>query len=328
MPMAVMNKRVLVTGATGYIGSVFTGLALKSDYKIRAIDALWFDRGVPSLYAHNPDYKFLKRDICEIDSWEDYLRDIDFVVHFAAVVGDPASKKFPELTRKINYEATINLIEKCRKAGIKGFIFMSTCSNYGVADGMADEESQLKPLSLYAETKVGIERSLMDDIKGLDWVICRLSTVYGESPRMRFDLTVNDFTKAAFKERYLKVFLPHTHRPYIHVADVGKAILSIIGKFNAVKNNVFNIGFNTENYKKIQIVSIVKKHLPMVKVDIVETGSDLRDYQVDFTKFNQAIGAKEYLRVEDGVLEIIRLLESGLISDTEDKAYYNNSPSI
>lgn len=129
-------------------------------------------------------------------------------------------------------------------------------------DGYANEESELIPLSLYAKTKVNIEKYLMDNEHNMDWVIGRLSTVYDSSPRMRFDLTVNDFTLNAYIKKYLGIFLPESFRPYVHVYDLANIIITLVRTFQKVKNNVFNIGFEGENYQKIQIAETVKKYVP------------------------------------------------------------------
>jgi nucleoside-diphosphate-sugar epimerase len=268
--------KLLITGGAGYIGSVITNLALQQGYQVKVIDTLWFKKDIPLIHLNNPNYEFIRGDICDKNIVKEIIKDIDFIINAAAVVGDPASKKFPDLTYKTNYEACKNLAELARKNKIKGFIFFSTCSNYGIANGLANEETELNPLSIYAKAKVKAEEYLMNKINGLDWIIGRLSTVHGVSPRMRFDLTVNDFTMNAYMKKYLDIFLPYSHRPYIHVYDVAKIIMELLKNFEKVKNNVFNIGFNGENYQKIQIANIVKENIPDTKIEIVKTGSDLR----------------------------------------------------
>ena len=321
-------KTILITGGAGYIGNVICSLALQYGYKVKAIDTLWFKKEIPLIHLSNPDYEFVKGDICDTSLIDTALEDVDFVIHAAAVVGEPASKKFPELTSQVNYTASTQLISAASKQGVKGFVFFSTCSNYGIAEGMANEETPLNPLSSYAETKVNIENHLMNKANDIDWLVCRLSTVYGVSPRMRFDLTVNDFAMNAFKNKYLDVFMPYTYRPYIHVFDVAQTVLEMIKNFDKVKNNVFNVGFEGENYQKIQIVEAVKKFIPDLSVDIIEKGKDLRDYQVDFYKLKKYLGLKNNYTVEDGVREVIELLQQGLITDTENKIYSNNYPDL
>ncbi len=320
--------KILITGGAGYIGNVISSVALQNGHNVRAIDLLWFEKDIPMVHMSNPSYEFTRGDICDEDLVNKMLEGVDFVIHTAAIVGEPATKKFPDLTKKINQDASLSLIKKAGGAGVKGLIFLSTCSNYGIADGIATEDTTLQPLSPYSETKVNVEKYLMNEVKGLDWVICRLSTVYGVSPRMRFDLTVNDFTMNAYVNKYLDVFMPRSYRPYVHVFDVARVLMNVIGSFEQVKNNVFNVGFEGENYQKIQIADMVKKYIPDIKIDIVEKGTDLRDYQVDFSKLKKYFDLEKTHIVEDGVKEVVNLLEMGLVADPLDSSYYNTTPDI
>lgn len=320
--------KLLITGGAGYIGSVIANLALQYGYQVRVVDTLWFKKDIPLIHLNHPNYKFIRGDICDKNFAKEILKGIDFVINAAAVVGDPASKKYPDLTYKTNYEACINLAELAQEYKVKGFIFFSTCSNYGIATGFAIEETEVKPLSLYAETKVKAEEYLMNKIRGLDWVICRLSTVYGVSPRMRFDLTVNDFTMNAYMKKYLDIFLPYSHRPYIHLYDVTKVIMELLKNFEKVKNNVFNIGFNGENYQKIQIANIVKENIPDTKIEIVKTGSDLRDYQVDFSKLKKFLNIKNTYTIKNGVEEVLEVLKGKIITNPYENYYYDTLPDI
>ena len=319
---------LLITGGAGYIGTVISGLALKRGYRVKVVDLLWFKKDVPLTYSTNQNYEFIEADICNRTLMEQILEGVDFIVHAAAVVGEPATKKFPELTRRVNYQASVDLINMAREKGIKGFIFFSTCSNYGISEGLANEDTLLKPPSLYAQTKVDVERYLMEKADGLDWVICRLSTAYGVSPRMRFDLTVNDFTMNAVTKKYIDIYLPYTYRPYMHIFDIAEVILKTVDKFEAVKNNIFNVGFNKENYQKIQIAEIIKKFIPDLRIEVTSKGTDIRDYQVDFSKLNKWFGATNTYTVEYGVREVIDLLNQGVITDPLDEIYYNTYPKI
>lgn len=320
--------KILITGGAGYIGSVLTNLALQNGHSVVAVDHLWFNESIPLIHLSNPNYQFVKGDICEKQVVEGAMQNIDFVIHTAAVVGDPASKLFPELTKKINEDASYHVIDLARERGVKGFIFFSTCSNYGIANDLATEETALSPLSLYAESKVNVERYLMDKVKDMNWVIGRLSTIYGASPRMRFDLTVNDFTLNAWKKKYLDIFLPESYRPYIHVFDLANVMMNVIANFDKVKNNVFNIGFPGENYQKIQIANTVKKYIPDVKIDILKEGGDKRDYQVDFSKLHKFLSIKQIFNVDKSVAEIYEMLKNGYITNPEAPVYYNTTPKL
>jgi nucleoside-diphosphate-sugar epimerase len=315
--------RILITGGAGYIGSVITNLALQNGFSVRVVDLLWFNPQIPLIHYNNPKYEFVKGDICNTELINSLLKGVDFIIHAAAVVGEPASKKFPDLTSKINEHASINLINEARKKKIKGFIFFSTCSNYGTAHAYANEESELIPLSLYAKTKVNVEKYLMDNEHDMDWVIGRLSTVYGSSPRMRFDLTVNDFTLNAYIKKYLGVFLPESFRPYVHVYDLANIVVTLVRTFQKVKNNVFNIGFEGENYQKIQIAKTVKKYVSDVRIEILKEGGDVRDYRVDFSKLHKFIKIEQAFNIEKAINEIIEMLKFGYVRDYSSPMYYN-----
>lgn len=320
--------KILITGGAGYVGSMLSSLALQRGYQVKAVDWLWFNEQVPLQHYSNPNYQFIKGDICDSKFMEPLLSDVDFIIHTAAVVGDPASKLFPELTTKINYDASISLIEQAKKSNLKGFVFLSTCSNYGVANDLATEETPLNPLSLYASSKVDTEKYLMEKSNNLNWVIGRLSTVYGLSPRMRFDLTVNDFTLCGFKDKKIDIFLPESYRPYIHTFDLSNILLEVVSQFDKVKNNVFNFGFEGENYQKIQIANAVKAIMPDTQINILREGGDKRDYQVSFAKLHKFISLKQYFNVEKSVKEIYEVLSNGLIEDPTAPRYYNTSPKF
>jgi len=319
---------ILITGGAGYIGNVVCNLSLQKGYMVKAVDILWFNKEVPLINFADPRYEFTKGNMCHDDLLEGLLGGVDYVIHTAGVVGDPACAKFPKIARNVNYDASIRLINMARHAGVKGLIFFSTCSNYGISGGIANEETALKPLSPYSEAKVEVERFLMDEVKDIDWSICRLSTVYGVSSRMRFDLTVNDFTLNAYINHYLDIFMPYTYRPYIHVFDVANVIVNIIERFDKVKNNVFNVGFDGENYQKIQVAEIAREYISDVNIEVVDRGKDVRDYQVDFSKLREYLGIKKTHTLRDGVKEIISLLKMGLINDPKDNIYYNTLPNI
>ena len=145
---------------------------------------------------------------------------------------------------------------------------------------------------------------------------------------MRFDLTVNDFTLNTYIKKYLDVFLPYSSRPYIHVCDVAEVITAILNNFDAFKNNVFNIGFNSENYQKIEIARIVKERIPETKIEVIDKGSDMRDYRVDFSKLARFADLSRKFGVREGVEEIVRLLEEKIITDPHNMAYYNTTPKL
>ena len=322
-------RNLLIIGGCGYIGSMIVNKAVAEGYNVKVVDLLWFNKNIPLIHFNNPKYNFINGDIGNENILDTVLKDIDYVLYTAAVVGDPAGNKYPTLTQYTNVTVAKNVIAKCIEFGIKGFIYFSTCSNYGIAENrLANEESVLNPLSFYAKTKVEIENYLIEKSKNLNWIICRLSTVYGLSPRMRFDLTVNEFALKGVKEKYIDIFKPESYRPYIHTYDLANIVLEILKDFPILKNNIFNIGFNGENYPKIQIANIIKELIPSVKIDILNSGGDNRDYKVDFSKIHKFIKLNRHYDVKKAVKNIIRVLESGIIKYPLADEYYNTKLDI
>jgi nucleoside-diphosphate-sugar epimerase len=321
-------KRILVTGGAGYVGSVLVDELLRQGANVRVLDALAHGT-VSSLLPHwgRSDFEFMHGDVRDAQARVDAVRDVDAVIHLAAVVGDPACARQPELAREINVEATRRLVDDASKAGIERFIFASTCSNYGkMSEGaLATEEDDLRPVSLYAETKVDCELDLLSrNGNGPACTCLRFATVYGSSPRMRFDLTVNEFTREVALDRELVVFGEQFWRPYIHVRDVAAAVaLVLAAPREAVAGEVFNVGATAENYRKLDLVEILKDRFSRAIVSFVHKDEDPRDYRVSFEKVRSRLGFAPARTVADGITEIAALLQSGLLADPYAPIYRN-----
>jgi len=257
------------------------------------------------------------------------LRGAEAVVHLAAIVGEPACNRDPDLTRAVNFEASLRLVEAARAAGAERFVFASTCSNYGKmpdASGYVDETSPLQPLSVYAETKVAVERHLLESPRSRGFVptVLRLSTVYGLSFRPRFDLTVNEFAAEAAVNRKLVVFGEQFWRPYVHVRDVARAVTAVLGAPVAeVQNAVFNVGGTAENYTKKMLVDLILERLPGTNVEFVKRDADPRDYRVRFGKIEKQLGFRPSLTVPRGLDEVIAAIRTGVIVDFTRKEFRN-----
>ena len=317
---------VFITGAAGYIGSTLCRLLLSDSYEVTGIDKLLFGgRSLLGLLQSN-NFRFLRDDICNTAAYENLLDSRTTIVHLAAIVGEPASRNAPEEAIRTNVEATKRLINLAIQKKVEKFMFASTCSNYGKCghEELVTEECDLHPLSLYAETKVEIEKYLANEVKDrLNWTILRLATVYGISPRLRFDLTVNDFTLHAIVDKKLTIFLPESSRPYVHVMDVAAAVQLVLNNMNSTAQEVFNVGDTTENYKKIDIVNEIKKIVGDFDVELVEKGNDLRDYKVGFEKIKGKLNYQTTRTVSDGIGEIAFLVKKKIINDFANKEYYN-----
>jgi nucleoside-diphosphate-sugar epimerase len=314
-------KNVLVTGGAGYIGSVLVRLLLNKGYHVRAFDSLKFGGDALFDVAQHPNFEFMKGDIRNDEDIDKALKGMDCMAHLAAIVGDPACSKFPEEAQQVNWHGSVNLFEKAEKAGIERFVFASTCSNYGkMADpnSYVDENSELRPVSLYAELKVKFENYILNERKNAR--ICatalRFSTVYGFSPRIRFDLTVNEFTRNVCMTGEQEIWGPQFSRPYCHVDDLARAvILALEAPAEKVKAKVFNVGDTKENYSKRMLMEEIQKQIPDAKAIYVEKSEDPRDYRVNCDKIKNELGFTITKKVPDGVREIIKLMRSGIITD-------------
>ncbi len=323
---------ILVTGGAGYVGSILLRRLLREDYRVVCIDCLRYGgRSLIDIWD-NPNFVFHKLDITNFKAVEDIFLQykIDGIVHLAAIVGDPACKLEPELARKTNLEASLNLLENARKNHIPRFIFASTCSNYGKmkdSDGLVDENSPLNPVSLYAELKVAFEKILLEPnhhFQGFAPTVLRFSTVYGMSPRMRFDLTVNEFTKEFSLGRDLVVYGENYWRPYCHVSDFSQAILAVLNAAEEkVAYNVFNVGDSSQNYTKKMLIDELRKLIPSARVKYVKVGEDPRDYRVLFDKIENTLGFRITKKVPDGMSDILACLRMGIIADPDNPIYYN-----
>ncbi len=321
--------KIAVTGAAGYIGSVLVRQLLSKGYQVVGVDCLMFG-GESLLGIYNePNFKFIKADIRDTDKMYPILQEVDAVVHFAAIVGDPACAKDPELAKSINWEGSKKLVEAAEKTkSVKRFIFASTCSNYGKMEGDSyiTEESPLNPISLYAELKVKFEQYLLNTAFRDDFcpTALRFATVYGVSPRIRFDLTVNEFTRDVALGRELLIFGEQFWRPYCHVEDLAGACVRVLeADADKVCRNVFNVGDTRENYQKKMLAEELQKLIPEMKVKYVQKNEDPRDYRVAFEKIQRELGFAITKTVPDGMKEIIRILKDGIISDPDNQKYKN-----
>lgn len=325
-------KTVLVTGGAGYVGSILLRELLKNGYRVVCADNLMFGGESIIDIWHEPDFIFYKCDINDHDTFDMILEkhNYDSIIHLAAIVGDPACKRVSELATQTNWISTKYLLDRCISIGIPSFIFASTCSNYGKMNdpkAYVDENSVLAPVSLYAELKVKFEKYMFQEIKRSNNfcpVSLRFSTVYGISPRMRFDLTVNEFTKELALGRELVVFGEQFWRPYCHVKDFSNAFLTVLKTpREKVAYNIFNVGDVNENYTKQMLVDEIKKQIPGARIKYVAKHEDPRDYRVNSDKIKKELGFKITMTVPDGISEVKNIVQHGIITDPDDQRYYN-----
>jgi nucleoside-diphosphate-sugar epimerase len=320
---------VLLTGGAGYIGSTLVPRLLAGGHRVRVLDALLHGgRALLPVWAH-PGFEFLRGDVRDRAAVARALDGVEAVVHLAAIVGDPACARQPDLARAVNLEASLELLAESRRRGVSRFVFASTCSNYGKmkdADAYADEATELAPVSLYAETKVAVEHAILDGpaTNGFCPTLLRFATVYGVSPRMRFDLTVNEFTLEMVGRGRLVVFGEQFWRPYVHVADAARAVEAVLAApAVAVRGEVFNVGATEENYRKLDLVELVRPHAPEATIEFVQKKEDPRDYRVSFSKVREKLDFRPTKTVRDGISEVARLVRDGVLSDFGRPEYRN-----
>ena len=318
--------KALITGAAGYIGSTLTYLLLENGYEVVGVDKLLY--GIDPLLGAliNKRFKLLTCDILETEAYKQYVNSDTVIIHLSAIVGEPACKKHSAEAKRTNYDGAKAVIDLAKSRNVEKLVFATTCSNYGMVPKgeIASEESALNPLGLYAQSKVDMEKYLIDTVGDeLNWTILRFSTVYGIGARLRFDLTVNEFAGFGYVNRELEVYLPHSVRPYVHVRDAARAIQTVLELTVESRNKIYNVGDSSENYEKQQIVDIVKRYVPDLNVKYVEVGEDLRDYRVGFEKIKRELGYEIFYHVQDGVKEIISAIQNGGITDIRRSTYVN-----
>lgn len=328
------ERTVLVIGGAGYIGCVLVRDLLRRGYRVRVLDNLIYGHGSSLAdLAEESSFSFIHGDFCDTGVIDRSLRGVTDVVLLAALVGEPICKKYPGLAKRTNSEGPAALFDRLHGRRIGRFIFTSTCSNYGaVADeGYADEERELKPLSLYAETKVDFENRIVRDAQRADFcpVILRLSTAFGISARMRFDLTVSEFTRELALGRDLRVYDEDTWRPYCHVADISEAICLVIERpSGTVSGRIFNVGGRENNYTKKMLVDAILGVIGGGRVIYQRGGVDRRNYRVSFDAIQSGLGFRARFRIEDSVRALAAAIRNGIFDDVDSRRNFYGNYSI
>jgi nucleoside-diphosphate-sugar epimerase len=327
-------RRVLVTGGAGYIGSLLTGVLLQRGAQVTVVDDLLFGGESLLAYFPHPCFRFVKGDVCEpavLGRLARGLAGCDAVVHLAAIVGFPACQAVGrDVAWRYNVESVRRVFELAEGIGAERFIFSSTYSNYGLApDGRAvTEDSPLHPQSLYAETKIAAEQYLLDAGRASRCapVLFRFATLFGISPRTRFDLIVNQFVLEAMTRRELVIYQRGYSRSFVHVRDVVDGILrALAAPLEKIRAQTFNLGSEGGNYTKDEIVALVRKHVEGLRVTYKDLsfGGDMRDITVSFAKIRRELGFEPHISVEEGIREVRDALQLGVIREAADGRYRN-----
>lgn len=321
------EKIILVTGGAGYIGSILVNRLLDSGYKVIILDKLMFgvDPLKNFLKTQKPNLSVIVGDIQNEDDVIRAIEHADAVIHLAAIVGDPACAADTELAVNVNFNATVRLADMCKARKIRRFVFASTCSVYGVGkQDVLTEESEVNPVSLYAETRLYGERGILSLAdRNFQPVLLRLGTIFGLSPRMRFDIIVNYLTQKAIREKEISIFGGEQWRPLLHVADAARAFQTAMeSPLDKVGNQIFNVALDNLQIKAIG--DFIRKHIPEATVNQIDKLSDKRSYNVNFDKIRNAMQYKAEKTLESGIKEIAGAIKSGAIKDPTDRMYYNH----
>ncbi|MEW6540771.1 MAG: NAD(P)-dependent oxidoreductase [Bacillota bacterium] len=298
------GQNILVTGGAGYIGSILVPALLQEGYRVTVLDSLMYGQYPLLECCANRNFEFIKGDICDKSLVSSLLPKYDIIIPLAAIVGAPACKMNPSLTRLVNYEASMMMIEQLSPS--QWVIFPTTNSGYGVGekDTFCTEESPLRPISEYGKTKVEVEKALLE--KG-NAITFRLATVFGVSPRMRMDLLVNDFTYRAFKDKFIVLFEEHFRRNFIHIRDIAKAFLFGLENYDKMRGQPFNVGLSSANLTKRQLSEKIKEYVPDLYIHSALIGEDpdKRDYIVSNKKI-ESLGWKPEYSLDDGIKELLK----------------------
>jgi nucleoside-diphosphate-sugar epimerase len=318
------NRRVLVLGGAGYFGSVLVRQLLELGRRVRVLDSFMFGEQALEGVRYHPNLEVVRGDVRDVGVVVRCMRGCDAVIHLAGIVGDPACEENKELAVEVNRAATRMLANVARECGVRRFIFASSCSVYGASDFFVNEESAVNPLSVYSETKIDSEGILLAaKTAAFAPTILRFSTLFGLSPRMRFDLVANLFVARAVFMGSVTVINGDQWRPLLHVQDAARAcIASLEAAAESVSGEVFNVGAAELNLQIGELGRVVAQVIPQVEIETVQT-EDRRNYRVTFDKIRERLGFDCWKTVENGIREIYGAIRAGLITDFTT-AQFNN----
>jgi len=292
--------KILVTGGAGYVGSVLVRQLLSRGHRVHVVDNLMF--GGESLLPLfiEPNFSYANVDVCDREALRKEMDGVEAIVHLAGLVGYPLCKKMPVLAEQVNLGGTENVIATMPPDA--KLIFGSTGSNYGEVVGICTEDTPLNPLSHYGRLKTEAE-ALCLSVKNS--VGLRFATAYGLSPRPRLDLMINDFCWQAIHQKYLVVYEKHFRRTFIHVVDVGRAMTHMIENFDALKHKIYNVGHESLNFTKEDIVNMLKERIDFL-VYFAEfcQDEDRRDYEVDYSRIRET-GFEMSVDIDAGLAELV-----------------------
>jgi nucleoside-diphosphate-sugar epimerase len=313
---------VFVAGGAGYIGSVFVPLLLEQGHRVTVLDRLYFGDTLGSAQSRFGDkLRVVRGDVRAFD--RALLAGVDAVVDLSGISNDPSCELEPELTRNVNVDGARRLASAALEQGVRRYVYSSSCSVYGHGEGLGlTETSPRHPVSLYARAKADVEDFLLGS-RGMEVCVLRLATVFGLSPRMRFDLAINVMTKNAYVGRRITVDGGGRQwRPFVHVRDVARAFeLALTSDASKVAGQVFNVGSDASNVQILNLAFRVRDAVPGTEVVHAPTDPDLRDYNVSFEKAHRVLAFSAEKGVDDGIREVLGALREGAV-DPDDRRWY------
>jgi nucleoside-diphosphate-sugar epimerase len=319
------RDKVLVIGGAGYIGSALVEKLLDQGLQVSVLDAMHYGEETLRRVAGHPNLTIVRDDFRHIEVLTRAMTGAGSVIHLGGLVGDPACAIDADLTVDINVTATRLIGEIAKAAGVRRFIFASSCSVYGACDEIVAEGSRFNPLSLYARTKVASE-VVLDALNSPDFRVTRLrfATIYGISGRTRFDLVVNLLCAKALRDGLITVFGADQSRPFVHVEDVAMAIMKTLqAPLALVAGEAFNVGSDAQNYTLGDVAKLVNKQVPEAKIVSDDTFVDKRNYRVSFEKLHTRLGFEPAWTLERGIAQVVALVRSNRVGHYSQPNYSN-----